>query len=393
MVGGGTGGHLFPAIALAETFMKKDLENKIQFVVTQRALDAQILKERGYSFKTLKIEGIKGKGLAGKARSLFLLPKALGRSLKMIGEFRPDLVLGVGGYVSGPVVLAAWLKGIPCAIQEQNSIPGMTNRLLGKVVDRVFGAFEECRSYFVKSKLRITGNPIRKEIRVNTKIKFGVNSSEFGDDHFHPSLRPPAAGMRISSETKAPSGSPVTVLILGGSQGAHRINQALVDSLDDLVSLKKDLAFIHQTGEKDAPLVARAYEEKGFEHQVLPFIADMAGAYRQADMIIGRAGAMTVSEIMAVGKPSLLIPFPFAANNHQETNARSLVTAGAAEMIIEKDLAPGLLADRIKGWVGNREKLVHMGQKAAGLGRPQAAETIVDLCYEIIDEKKGSKVQ
>ncbi len=360
IVGGGTGGHLFPAIALAETFMKKDMENQIQFVVTQRALDSQILNERGFSFKTLKMEGIKGKGLARKMRSLAQLPKALGRSLKIIGEYKPDLVLGVGGYVSGPVVLTAWLKDIPCAIQEQNSIPGMTNRLLGKVVDQVFGAFEESRSYFSKRKLRITGNPIRKEIQ-------------------------------LYSITKALLLQPLTVLILGGSQGAHRINQTMVESLDDLVSLKNDLSFIHQTGEKDAKAVAEAYEEKAFKHQVMPFISDMAGAYQQADVIIGRAGAMTVSEITAVGKPSLLIPFPFAANNHQEYNARALVAAGAAEMILEKELTPGLLADRLRGWVGNREQLAQMGYRAASLGHRQAAEEIVDFCYQMIHAKKDSR--
>ena len=344
---------MFPAIALAEAFKKKDRQNQVEFVTTERALDAQILGGRGFSYKTLKVEGIKGKGMTGKLHSLVQLPRAFGRSLDIIKEYGPEMVLGVGGYVSGPLVLAAWYKGIPCAIQEQNSIPGVTNRLLGRLVDRVFGAFKENEAYFPKRKLRITGNPIRQELHQ-------------------------AVDRRISSS------GPLTLLILGGSQGAHRINQWVRDSLGGMLSLKKELNFIHQTGQKDEEEVSLAYQEKGFKHRVTAFISDMVRAYEEADMIIGRAGAMTLTEITALGKPSLLIPFPFAANNHQEHNARSLVKAGAAEMILEKDLRPGLLTDRIRDWLAHREQLIAMGNKARALGRWQAAEEIVEACYEMV---------
>ena len=357
IAGGGTGGHLFPAIALAEAFMKKSGENQVRFITTQRALDSQLLAERGFSFMPLKMEGLKGKGASGKLRSLYQLPGAFSRSLKIIGEYRPEMVLGVGGYVSGPVVLAAWRKRVPCAVQEQNSIPGITNRLLGKVADRVFLAFEESGAFFPKSKIRITGNPIRKELK---KVAF----------------------------REVPPAGPLTLLILGGSQGAHRINQWVRDSLEGLLSLKNELYFIHQTGEKDEAETARAYQEKGFRHRVTAFISDMVWAYGQADMIIGRAGAMTITEITALGKPSLLIPFPFAANNHQEHNARSLVAAGAAEMILEEDLTPGLLADRLRQWLAHREELTEMGIKARTMGRWQAAEEIVDACYQLVSTKK-----
>ena len=268
--------------------------------------------------------------MAGKINSLIQLPRAFGRSLKIIGKYRPEMVLGVGGYVSGPLVLAAWWKGIPCAIQEQNSIPGVTNRLLSKVVNRVFGAFKENETYFPKRKLQITGNPIRQELQKR---------------------RSPGPPFRTSNPVNP-----------GGSQGAHRINQAVKDSLEGLLPLKNELYFIHQTGDKDEEELARAYQEKGFKHRVMAFISDMAWAYGQADMIIGRAGAMTITEITALGKPSLLIPFPFAANNHQEHNARSLVKAGAAEMILEKDLNPGSLSDRLRDWLAHREKLTEMGK-------------------------------
>ncbi len=360
IVGGGTGGHLFPAIALAEAFIKKDPENQIRFVVTRRPLDAQVLGERGFSFKVLNVEGIKGKGAAGKIRSMALLPRALKESLKMIEEIRPEVVLGVGGYVTGPMVLAARWKGIPCAIQEQNSIPGMTNRMLGKVADRIFLTFDDQGSYFSKKKSRLTGNPIRKGLIA-------------------------ASGHLVSNS------GPLTIMILGGSQGAHRINQAVLNDLDELGSLKDDLYFIHQTGEKDEKEMNLAYQEKGFHHQVRVFISDMAGAYQKADMIIGRAGATTLSEITALGKPSLLIPFPFAANNHQEHNAQALVKAGAAEMILEKEIKPGLLAEHIRNWLTNKDKLTAMGKKAGTLGRRQAAEEIVEACYQLVEEKKRSR--
>ncbi|MBA4392428.1 MAG: undecaprenyldiphospho-muramoylpentapeptide beta-N-acetylglucosaminyltransferase, partial [Desulfobacca sp.] len=289
--------------------------------------------------------------------SLFKLPLSFAASLKIIKEYRPELVLGVGGYVSGPVVLAAWWKGLPCAIQEQNSIPGITNRLLGKVVNRVFCAYQESESYFSEKKVRITGNPIRKEFR---KV----------------------------SERKIPSSGPLTLLILGGSQGAHRINQTVREALEGLTPFNKDLSFIHQTGKKDEEEVARAYQEKGFQHQVMAFISDMVWAYEQADMIIGRAGAMTVTEITALGKPSLLIPFPFAANNHQEHNAQALVQAGAAEMILERDLSPNVLADRIRNWLIHREQLTQMGNMARSMGRWQATEEIVEFCYQLTSRQE-----
>ena len=197
IVGGGTGGHLFPAIAVAEAFMNRDPKNQVEFVVTQRPLDSQILGERGFSFQPLQVEGIKGKGLTGKLRSMSRLPGAFGCSLKILKTLRPEMILGVGGYVTGPVVMAGCWKHIPCAIQEQNSIPGMTNRVLGKVVDRIFLAYEESEVYFPKRKCLITGNPIRKELQGGVDRKVSLSG-------------------------------PLTILILGGSQGAHRINQAVV---------------------------------------------------------------------------------------------------------------------------------------------------------------------
>lgn len=356
IAGGGTGGHLFPAVAVAEAWKEKDPGHEIVFVVTPRPLDARVLQERGYPFRILKVEGLKGKGTAGIFRSLTLLPKAFGESLRILKEIRPHVVLGVGGYVTGPVVSAAWWKGIPCAVQEQNSIPGMTNRLLGRVADRIFLAFEDRKGFFPRRKIRLTGNPIRKEI--------------------------------LQADEERPTGSgPFTLLILGGSQGAHRINQVVIAALKDLTKWKNALSFIHQTGEKDEEEVAQAYREMGFEHRVQAFISDMARVYGQARMIVARAGAMTVSEITALGKPSLLIPFPFAAHNHQEHNARYLVESGAAEMVLEKDFTPPFFIERIRSWLDGPERLIEMGRRAAALGKRKAAEEIADECLALAEKK------
>jgi UDP-N-acetylglucosamine--N-acetylmuramyl-(pentapeptide) pyrophosphoryl-undecaprenol N-acetylglucosamine transferase len=354
--GGGTGGHLFPAVALAETFRTRDADNEIRFVTTSRVLDEQVLKDKGFSAQSLEMGGLKGKGMGDKMRSLSRLPKAFLASLGILREFRPHLVVGVGGYVTGPVVLAAWMKGIPSAIQEQNAIPGITNRLLGRFVDAVFCAFEESRGYFPMKKCRLTGNPIRAELQTASGGRPGLKR-------------------------------PLTILVLGGSQGARRINQILVEALEEIGSLREEFFFIHQTGSKDHSWVARAYEQKGFAHQVKAFISNMALAYGQADMIVSRAGAMTVSEITALGKPSCLVPFPFAANNHQEHNALALVRAGAAEMILEKDLTPGELGKRLRDWLAHPERLAVLAERARALGRWGAAEEIVEHCYRLVSGK------
>jgi UDP-N-acetylglucosamine--N-acetylmuramyl-(pentapeptide) pyrophosphoryl-undecaprenol N-acetylglucosamine transferase len=281
-------------------------------------------------------------------------------SLSILKAFRPHLVLGVGGYITGPIVLAAWIKRVPCAIQEQNSIPGITNRLLGRVVDLIFCAFDESRAFFPKEKCLLTGNPIRKELR-------------------------------RAAERRPGQSRPLTILVLGGSQGARSINQILVDCLAEIESLREEFFFVHQTGPADQNWVAAAYDKKGFAHQVQAFISDLAGPYGQADMIISRAGAMTVSEITALGKASCLIPYPLAANNHQEYNARTLVRAGAAEMIREQDLTPTGLAGRLRDWLAHPEQLAAMAQNARALGGWEAAEEIVGHCCRLVAEKRSRR--
>ena len=333
--------------------MERDAASRVQFVSTPRAIDRQVLSARGFPALTLGAEGIKGQGLVGQLRSLFKLPGALRQALKIIRDFNPHLVIGVGGYISGPVVLAAWLRRRPTVIQEQNSIPGLTNRLLGRMADRIFLAFEKSRDYFPRRKTRVTGNPVRRELQQARQSS------------------PQASG-------------PMTILVLGGSQGAHRLNQVVVESLGHLIPLKRDLFFIHQTGAKDADWVRQAYRDQGVAHQVSAFIEDMVWAYRTADLLICRAGAITLAEITALGKASLLVPFPFAANQHQEENARTLVQAGAAEMIRETELTAEILGNRIQTWWRDPGYRSELAARAAKLGRWQAAEEIVDSCYQLV---------
>jgi UDP-N-acetylglucosamine--N-acetylmuramyl-(pentapeptide) pyrophosphoryl-undecaprenol N-acetylglucosamine transferase len=355
IAGGGTGGHLFPGIALAESFLEKDPANRVQFVSTRRAVDQEVLTARGFPAVTIEAEGVKGKGALRQIQSLLKLPGAVKQSLEIIRGFNPQLVIGVGGYISGPVVLSAWLRGLPTAIQEQNSIPGLTNRLLARVVDRIFLAFERARDFFPSRKCRLCGNPVRKELR-------------------------------RALETAGAAAGPLNILVLGGSQGAHRINRLLVESLKFLVPLRRDLFFIHQTGTKDEEWVRQAYRDQGFDQQVAPFIHDMAEVYGRAHMLICRAGAMTLAEITALGKASLLIPFPFAANNHQEENARALVQAGAAEMIREADLTAEALGERLRFWAENPRHREQLASRALLLGRWQAAQEIVESCYRLVEQ-------
>jgi UDP-N-acetylglucosamine--N-acetylmuramyl-(pentapeptide) pyrophosphoryl-undecaprenol N-acetylglucosamine transferase len=357
VAGGGTGGHLFPGIAVAEEFLRRDRSAQVLFVGTGRPVESEILGKRGLPTRTITAAGFKGKGLLGRLRSLFSLPVGLWQSLKIISGFKPDMVLGVGGYVSGPVGVAARLLGRPTAIHEQNSVPGLANRLLGRLVDLVFISFESSAPLFPKDKTRLTGNPIRREI---------------------------AAVKRPAARTEPTC----TLLVVGGSLGARAINQAMVEAMPLLAESGLSLKLIHQTGQADYQTVKNAYAGLNLVADVRPFIDDMDRAYLAADLVVCRAGALTVSELAAVGLPAVFIPLPTAANNHQEFNARSLVDLGAAEMILQKDLTPKLLAQTISRLAQNRELLATMEQKAAQAARPDAAGRICDICLEFTESRR-----
>jgi UDP-N-acetylglucosamine--N-acetylmuramyl-(pentapeptide) pyrophosphoryl-undecaprenol N-acetylglucosamine transferase len=276
----------------------------------------------------------------------FLFSLGFFQALWLISWFKPDLVLGTGGYASVSVLLAACLWRKESAICEQNSIPGLTNRILGKFVKKVFIAFEESDLFFPRKKIVHTGNPVRKEF---------LSRSTF----------------------PGKKGDKFTLLILGGSQGARSINQAIIECLDSMAPLRDTVEIIHQTGFQDFPWVKEAYEKKGFNAHVAPFITDMASVYGKADVVVSRAGAITITEILVSGKPSVLIPYPYAAYNHQEMNAKSLVDKGAAQMILDKDLKDNI-GDMILHLINHPEELKAMGDKAKALARPDAARVIID---------------
>ncbi|OQY49812.1 MAG: undecaprenyldiphospho-muramoylpentapeptide beta-N-acetylglucosaminyltransferase [Desulfobacteraceae bacterium 4572_87] len=357
IAGGGTGGHLFPGIAIAGELEARNRDTALLFVVGRRRMESEILRRYGYQVAFIDVEGMKGRGWKKGLSVLSMLPKSLVQSMRIIKDFKPSFVMGVGGYSSGPFCLAARLMGISTAIHEQNSYPGLTNRLLARVVDRIFVSFEESASYFKPRNSILTGNPVRHEL-------------------FSP------------SQDSSPPKDNFTVLVVGGSQGARAINEAFVKAYGVLKKSGKNITFIHQTGEHDHKRVVAAYgalgiEDRGLETlkleaNVIPFIKDMASAYHRADMVVSRAGATTIFELAALSKPSILIPYPYATNGHQETNARSLANRGGGEVLLQKDLTAEGLAKRLLTYMNHPQHLKKMGDAALSFSRPDADRIIVD---------------
>jgi len=352
IAGGGTGGHLFPGIAVAREVKARLEHATILFVVGQKRMETDILSRSGFEATPIDIEGIKGRGWKKGLPVLMKLPKSLLQSVFIIRRFSPSFALGVGGYSAGPFCVAAKLMRIPTAIHEQNSYPGVTNRLLSKVVDRVFISFEESRSYFQKKAVMLTGNPVRREL-----FLIRANKPETPDK--------------------------LTVLVVGGSQGAQAINKIFVEALEILCGQGKKIEVIHQTGKGDYERVIGDYQTRGLKGEIAPFITDMGDAYSRADMVVSRAGATTIFELAALGKPSILIPFPYATNRHQEINAGALVRSGGAEMILQEDLTAEGMASVLIKYMDNRQALKRMGERAREIGKTDAAAVIVDQIIEM----------
>jgi UDP-N-acetylglucosamine--N-acetylmuramyl-(pentapeptide) pyrophosphoryl-undecaprenol N-acetylglucosamine transferase len=353
IAGGGTGGHLFPGIAIAEEILRRDQASSILFIGTQRGLEKRVLGNMGFNLHTLDVEGIKGRGIAKALGAILKIPRSLVESYRLIRSFCPDIVIGVGGYASGPAVMTARLMGIKTAIAEQNALPGITNRILGRIVDRIFLTFPETKKWFPEKKTIASGNPVRAAF---------------------------LAGIREAGK----SAGKFTLLIFGGSQGAHSINLAVLDSLTYLTKIKDQLKVIHQTGSADLDSILLNYQSRGIDAEVLPFIMDMAQAFRSADLLICRAGATSIAEITASGKASVLIPFPHAVNDHQTKNAEALVKAGAAVLIREKDISGKTLAETIEKFYHHPELIREMEARSASLGNARAAADIVDICIDMV---------
>ncbi|MDQ1335350.1 MAG: UDP-N-acetylglucosamine--N-acetylmuramyl-(pentapeptide) pyrophosphoryl-undecaprenol [Thermodesulfobacteriota bacterium] len=360
IAGGGTGGHLFPGIAVARALKTRMGDAEVLFVVGRRPMERDILSRSGFEAVSIDVEGIKGRGWKKGIPVLFRLPKSILQSASIIRRFSPSVALGVGGYSAGPFCTAAKWMGIPTAIHEQNSYPGVTNRLLSRIVDRIFISFEESRSCFSKREVILTGNPVRQELVLSRPIR------PEGEQEF-------------------------TVLVVGGSQGAQAINRIFVEALDGLREKGKKIAVIHQTGTIDYERVVKDYRTRGLEGEISMFIADMATAYSRADMVVSRAGASTIFELAALGKPSILIPYPYATNRHQEINASALVRKGGAEMMLQEELTAEGLANALTRYMDNRPALQEMGERARQIGSHDAAGEIVDRLMEMSKVTKVSE--
>ncbi len=353
IAGGGTGGHLFPGIAIAESFIERTAENRILFVNTGKPFEKAILAETGFNLECITAEGIKGRNFSAQLRSILRLPKSIFQSIRILKTFKPDLVVGMGSYSAGPVIIGAWLMNIQVVLHEQNLLPGMTNRIFSNFAKKIYVSFENTKR-LRKDKIRYTGNPVRAKIRSGFDfVKRTEKQGEF------------------------------TVLIIGGSQGAHSINMAVIDALKYFSNVD-NYHFIHQTGSNDEEMIRDAYIRSKVSAKVQSFFHDMDRLYQQADLVICRAGATTVAELAVAGKAAVFVPFPFASDNHQVKNAEALVSSGAGEMILESDLNGSRLEKKISYYAANTEVLQEMAAKAKQMGRPEAAEMIVDDCYKMV---------
>jgi len=348
--GGGTGGHLYPALAVGKKLREKVPELEIIFIGSQRAMEKEIIQHHGEKFIGLKIAGLRGKG-ARAILSIPLVPIALIKSIYLIIKKRPRLVIGMGGYSSGPMTLAAWLLGRPRLILEQNARPGFTNRLLRPFVPKAVVAFQGTLSYFGHKGICL-GNPVREEFN----------------------LIPPRQPHEF-----------FTLLIFGGSQGSRFLNQLMVEALACLIRVKEKLRIFHQTGPKDLSWVERAYREQGFNRiTIAPYFFDMASRFAAADLIICRAGATSVAEIIAAQRPAVLIPFAQAAENHQYWNAYELAASGAADLLPESEATPQVLADKILSYLEEPHKLKLMEERLSSFKLEKPEEKIASLCLELM---------
>ncbi|MDY0000688.1 MAG: undecaprenyldiphospho-muramoylpentapeptide beta-N-acetylglucosaminyltransferase [Polyangia bacterium] len=357
IAGGGTGGHLFPGIAVAEEIRARGGE--VSFVGTARGIEAKILPRLELPLDLIQMHGLVRTGWKERLRFLWDAPASLVQVARILRRRRPHVVVGVGGYASGPVVMSSALGFLPTAVLEQNSIPGITNRILGRVVKRVFASFKESIRYFPRRKVELTGNPVRRQI---------VES--------------------LSRASGGQHGDRLRVLAFGGSQGARFINETLMAAAPKLARMPIELT--HQTGEADHARVQEAYRAAGLEAEVLPFIDDMAARYSASDLILSRAGATTLAELAIVGRPAILVPFPFATHNHQELNAREVERAGAALCCPQPTLEGDRLVEILGELEADPDRRSRMAAAMRALGRPEAARQIVDGLEELANARRRS---
>ena len=353
---GGTGGHIYPGIAVAGEIMRRDPLSVVRFVGTAHGLESRLVPESGFKLSIIESAGLKNVSLAAKMRGLILLPKSFFAARRVIRDFHPGIVIGAGGYVSGPVLLAASLMGLPTLVMDSNALPGWTNRVLARFVDKAAVSFPEALRYF-RGKGVLTGNPVRQEF--------------------------------FEIPAKQRDSSRLSLLVFGGSQGARAINEAMIAALPQLASQKDVLRVTHQTGQGEYEKVRAEYEAASWSNNavVKPYIDNMMSEFANADLIICRAGATTSAELVAAGKVAIMIPFPLAADDHQRKNAEALQAAGAARMILQKDLSGARLAAEILQLLAAPDEVDRMETASRKLARRDAAAAAVDLIEEVIQTR------
>lgn len=347
---GGTGGHIFPGIAIAQALLKRDPTTEVRFVGTERGLEKKLVPAAGFDLTFIPSGALNNVSWRQRLKTLAALPVGFWQAWRLVGQFKPDLAIGVGGYASGLAMLAAMLRGVPTLAVEVNVLPGLTNRLLARFVTGAAVAYRETAAYF-GAKAILTGTPVRAEFT-----------------HIPP--KPDTVPRQ-------------QVLVFGGSQGAQAINRAMVEAAPRLAT-HPGLRLVHQTGERDADMVRAAYAATGLQAEVHPFIHAMADAISAADVVVCRAGAATIAEIAAAGRAAIFIPFPQAADDHQRKNAEAFVRAGAGEMILQAELSGEKLAQTLLNLLANPARLSTMEAASRALARPDAAEHTVDVAFQLL---------
>ena len=347
LAGGGTGGHVIPALAIAHE-LRARYNAEVAFVGTARGIETRLVPKAGFPLHLIEVGGLKRVSLLTRVKTLFALPRAVIASWALLNQFRADVVIGVGGYASGPAMLAAALKGLPTLAFEPNVVPGFANRVVAPMATMAAVHFEKTQHYFRRSV--VTGVPVRRAF-------FDIPSRPYGS-------RP-------------------TLLLFGGSQGAHALNVALTEALPALEQRVPGIHIVHQTGERDYEATAAAYLKQGISGELSPFIDDMPSAFANADLLICRSGASTVADVAASGKSAIFIPFPGATDDHQLRNAEALAEAGAAVLLHEKELTPARLTSLVADLFNDRERLARMGEKARSMSHANAAGQIADLAARI----------
>ncbi|MBH0200915.1 MAG: undecaprenyldiphospho-muramoylpentapeptide beta-N-acetylglucosaminyltransferase [Nitrospira sp.] len=351
---GGTGGHLYPAVALAREFLRRDPSTNILFVGTVRGVESKVLAHEGFELALITAKPVMGKGLLDVMRGVLSVPIGIWQSLELLKRRRADLVIGVGGYTSPTMLVAAALKGIARVILEPNAYPGLANKVVAPFAQRIFLAFESAGTSFDRRKVRVVGTPIRQAFVVQP------------DDN----APPKQDGQHL--------------LIFGGSQGARAINSAVLDALPVLSQRLPGLTITHQTGEGDCARVSDAYRGLGIQAKVVSFLYDMPAVLRTADLVVARAGAMTIAELTACGKAAILIPLPTAIYDHQMKNARAMEAAGGAIVLPQAALTGVKLGEMIGAVLSDRHRLETMQRKSLEMRRIDAGEVIVGECYALM---------